>query len=137
MGIRFKKVISISLVYALTSCGSLGYDSMIYTVDSRQKDNLVWLGGTVMDDRGVTIPQSKIYIVGSIKSQPHYRDTTQTNDDGEYFLKIPVGKYTLEASYIGQKTEKTRKIGVKDKDSLIVNFVLREKEEFMENVMDY
>src|SRR5689334_2933249 len=65
----------------------------------------VQVKGKVTDANGKALAFSSVYIKGSTKG-------TVANNDGQYFLDLPSGKYTVVCAHVGfQKKETTVELG--------------------------
>ncbi|MDO5036650.1 MAG: TonB-dependent receptor [Porphyromonas sp.] len=87
--------------------------------------------GTVLDDRGETIPGATVKVVNG----PAQGKGTTTSLDGEYRLELDPGVYTIEVSFIGFETKQITGIEVSMGASLPLDVVLGESSELLEEVV--
>ena len=64
------------------------------------------LSGTIVDDQGITVPFASVWLVGS-------NNGTTANEEGNYFLDVPIGTHQIMVRVIGFKTQ-TKTVAVKE-----------------------
>lgn len=72
------------------------------------KSEAARLYGTITDDNGETLPFVSVYVEGTTTG-------TTSNQDGQYFLELKQGDYTIQYRYVGYKTV-TRNISITSQD---------------------
>lgn len=78
------------------------------------------LKGKVVDEKGVEIPEIKIYIEGS-------GNYTYTNENGEYELKLPAGDYTITAEPLDEG-KISKKISVNNEEFKNLDFKITSRQ---------
>jgi len=84
------------------------------------------ISGIVKDDKGNPLPNASVYI-------KDMKGGTACNSQGQFFLRLSPGTYTLIGQYVGYKRD-VRTITVTDKD-ITVDFVLSVVDFTMEEVI--
>jgi hypothetical protein len=76
------------------------------------------ISGKIFTERSTILPFASILIKGTTKG-------TTANSDGEFFLDLLPGEYTLICQHVGyEKRERNISVG---KEPTLINFVLREE----------
>jgi hypothetical protein len=121
-----KKVYIFILILLLLSCSNNiykktlkgNYELINKTINNNLSQNQAELFGVVKDMSSGNI------IDGAIISMDGLELGSISNDDGFFFLIIPSGNYNIIVQSVGNSELRTRKIRLKEKESVELNFYL-------------
>jgi hypothetical protein len=84
------------------------------------------ISGTVTDDKGNILPYASVFVKGTSLG-------TTTNNNGNYFLNLPDGRYTIVCQYVGYaRQEKIISLGT---EAQILNFQLSLQQTTMKEIV--
>ena len=86
------------------------------------------IAGRIIDDRGAPLPRASIRIVQTAQA-------AHSNIDGSYSLAVPLGKYTLEVSYISFQTKRITDVEVQGGKTTSLSVVLNPSTNSLDQVV--
>lgn len=103
------------------------YSSDTTLITVLDQENIVeegWVYGVVYDDSGAGIEGASVCVIISDIGGSTTSECVSTDENGGYYVLVPVGTYAVKASKLGFETSTNSDVLVKEKHAIESNFVL-------------